>query len=132
MDAVMNHQTADWLTDRTVQRLGLVGRLKPGVTRQQAQADMRLLSKQLAEAYPKTDRDRKAVLTRMTMLPPDALPPSEDYFSHPTRRGCVGPVRGLFQCGKSSAGPGQRAPPRNPGPRSNGCDAYAAHRRSDA
>jgi predicted permease len=73
MDAVMSHQAQDWRTDRANRILGLVGRLKPGVTRQQAQADVQLLSKQLAEAYPKTDKDRKAVLAGMTMVPADAV-----------------------------------------------------------
>jgi macrolide transport system ATP-binding/permease protein len=73
MDAVVNHQAQDWRTDRGNQILGLVGRLKPGVTQQQAQAEIQSLSKQLADAYPKTNKDRKAVLTRMTMLPPDSV-----------------------------------------------------------
>lgn len=60
--------------DRT---LLLLARLKPGVTRQEAQADLALLSAQLARAYPKDDKDRTAILTRTTLLPPEALPAAE-------------------------------------------------------
>src|SRR5271167_4958891 len=73
MDAAITHQTQDWRADRTNQILGLVGRLKPGVTRQQAQADMQSLSKQLAADFPQTDKDRKAVLAEMSMLPPESV-----------------------------------------------------------
>ncbi len=62
---------------REEHHLILLGRLKPGVTRQQAQAEMRALSGQLASAYPKEDKDRAAQVTRATLLPPDALPTAE-------------------------------------------------------
>lgn len=55
----------------------LIGRLKPGITRDQAQADMTVLSQQLAAAYPKEDKDRIAVVTRATLLPPDAVSATE-------------------------------------------------------
>jgi putative ABC transport system permease protein len=48
----------------------LVARLKPGVTRKQAQADLAALSGQLASAFPKEDKDVAAVVTRATLLPP--------------------------------------------------------------
>jgi predicted permease len=48
----------------------LVARLKPGVTRRQAQADMAALSGQLASAFPKEDKDVAAVVARATLLPP--------------------------------------------------------------
>jgi len=48
----------------------LVARLKPGVSRRQAQADMAALSGQLASAFPKEDKDVAAVVTRATLLPP--------------------------------------------------------------
>ncbi len=50
--------------------LVLVARLKPGVSRRQAQADMSALSGQLASAFPKEDKDVAAVITRATLLPP--------------------------------------------------------------
>jgi macrolide transport system ATP-binding/permease protein len=58
---------------REARRLLLTGRLKPGVSRQQAQAEMSALAGQLASTY-KEDKDRTAVVTRATMLPPDAIP----------------------------------------------------------
>jgi predicted permease len=60
------------LTNRDARSLFLIGRLRPGVTRQRAGADMRALSGQLAAAYPQADKDRVAVLTPTTALLPDA------------------------------------------------------------
>jgi macrolide transport system ATP-binding/permease protein len=72
-DAALNHQAQDGRTDRTAHFLGLIGRLKPGVTRPQALADMQMLSKQLAAAYPEFDKDRVAALTETSMLPVDSV-----------------------------------------------------------
>jgi len=66
-----------WLTQRGVRRLFLIARLKPGITRHQAQAEMAALSGQLASAYPKDDTGRTAVVTRAALLPPDAIPTAE-------------------------------------------------------
>jgi predicted permease len=63
-----------WFAQRDTRRLFLTARLKPGVTREQAQAEMTALSGQLASAYPKEDKERSAVVTRATLLPPDAIP----------------------------------------------------------
>jgi predicted permease len=71
--AAMNHQAQDWRADRNNHILGMVGRLKPGVTRPQALADMQMLSKQLAAAYPESDKDRVAQLTETRMLPVDSV-----------------------------------------------------------
>ena len=68
-----NQQTQDWRADRSNRFLYLVGRLKPGVTRPQARAELRILSAHLAAAYPKTDKDRIAQLTEMSMLPVDSV-----------------------------------------------------------
>ncbi len=57
-------------TKRDARPLTLLARLKPGVSRRQAQADMSALSGQLASAYPKEDKDVAAVVTRATLLPP--------------------------------------------------------------
>jgi predicted permease len=46
-----------WFTDRRVNVFNLRGRLKPGITREQAQAELSLIARQLAEQYP--DRNRK-------------------------------------------------------------------------
>jgi len=56
-------------TSRNNRPLVLVARLKPGVSRRQAQADMSALSGQLASAFPKEDKDATAVVTRATLLP---------------------------------------------------------------
>jgi len=57
-------------TKRENRGVVLVARLKPGVSRRQAQADMSALSGQLASAFPKEDKDVTAVVTRATLLPP--------------------------------------------------------------
>jgi putative ABC transport system permease protein len=59
-------------TGRDNRWLILVGRLKPGVTAKLAAADLRALSAQLAADYPATNKDRVALLTVTTLLPPDA------------------------------------------------------------
>jgi predicted permease len=66
-----------WLTQRSARRLFLIARLKPGITRRQADAEMAGLSGQLASAYPREDKDRVAVVTRATLLSPDAIPTAE-------------------------------------------------------
>jgi predicted permease len=68
---------APWRTQRDARRLRLLGRLKPGISRSQAQAEMMALAGQLAAAYPKDDKDRTVVVTRATLLPPDAIPTAE-------------------------------------------------------
>ena len=73
IDATVNQQPQDWRADRTVHNLGMIGRLKPGVTRPQALADLQILAKQLAEANPQTDKDRVTRLTETTMLPVDSV-----------------------------------------------------------
>jgi predicted permease len=73
IDATLNRQAQDWRTDRSVHFLGLIGRLKPGVTRPRALADVQMLSKQLANAYPADDKDRVADLTGTSMLPVDSV-----------------------------------------------------------
>ena len=52
----------DPLEDRTARSLELKGRLKPGVSRQQAQAELMALSQNLEKAYPETNRNRKAIV----------------------------------------------------------------------
>jgi predicted permease len=73
IDAAVNQLPQDWRVDRTIHNLGQIGRLKPGVTRPQALAEMQILAKQLAEANPQTDKDRVAHLTETTMLPVDSV-----------------------------------------------------------
>ncbi len=62
-----------WRNKREERHLFLTARLKPGVTRRQAQAEIETLSGQLATQYPKEDKDHVAVVTRATLLPPDGV-----------------------------------------------------------
>ncbi len=64
---------ASWFNERDARQLMLIARLRPGVTRTQAQAEMTSLSAQLASAFPKEDKGRTAIVTRATLLPPDAI-----------------------------------------------------------
>lgn len=72
-DVTGNHQGQAWRTDRTNRPLRMVGRLKPGVTRERALANLQTISKQLASAYPKTNKDRLARVTGTSMLPEDSV-----------------------------------------------------------
>ena len=67
-------QDRSWMADRSQGHLVLTARLKPGVTRTQAQTEMTGLAGQLASAYPKENKGKTAVVTRATLLPPDAIP----------------------------------------------------------
>src|SRR5215813_10379091 len=55
---VSNWNYSQWLTERKADSFVLTGRLKPGVTPAQAQAEMNVIAEQLARAYP--DPQRKA------------------------------------------------------------------------
>lgn len=72
-DLSANHQGEVWRTDRTVHLLRMVGRLKPGVTREQALANLQTISRRLAAAYPKTNKDQIARVTETKMLPEDSI-----------------------------------------------------------
>ncbi len=79
-DLVLSLSAEERSPKREERHLILLGRLKPGVTRQQTEAEMRALTGQLAAAFPaavKEEKDRKTVLSRATLLPPDALPTAE-------------------------------------------------------
>jgi predicted permease len=62
-----------WQKDRTARRLSLLGRLRAGVSKSQAQAELSGLAAQLASVYPREDRGWTAVVTRATALSPDAI-----------------------------------------------------------
>jgi predicted permease len=51
-----------WLTERDADSFSLVGRMKPGVSREQAQAEMTLLSAHLAERFPGEGRKTSATV----------------------------------------------------------------------
>lgn len=65
--------SADWRSDRESRGFSLIGRMKPGVTRAQALANMQMISTQLAAAYPETNKQRVAAVTKTSMLPPDSI-----------------------------------------------------------
>jgi macrolide transport system ATP-binding/permease protein len=67
------HQPDDWRADRSNHYFSMIGRMKPGVTHKQALAEMQGLSRQLAAAYPETNKDRLAAVTETSMLPPDTI-----------------------------------------------------------
>src|SRR6266850_574510 len=69
--------SSSWFTQRDARRLILIARLRPGVTKRQAQAELTTLSQQMALAYPKEDKDLRATVTRATLLPPDTIPAAE-------------------------------------------------------
>ena len=75
-----SNYNAAWRNQREVRGLLLLARLKPGVSRREAQAEISSLSGQLASAYPKEDKDRAAVVERATLLPPDAVATAELTF----------------------------------------------------
>ena len=54
-----------WLTDRNCDVFTLLGRLKPGVTREQAETEMQLITTRLAQGYPADHRteDRRTKVT---------------------------------------------------------------------
>jgi len=51
---------ADWLNSRSSDFVGLIGRLKPGVIVEQAQADLNVIAGRLEQAFPKTNAKRGA------------------------------------------------------------------------
>ena len=59
------------LTDRTQRWLHPIGRLKPGMTRAQALADVKLAASQIERDHPATDKGRSAVLTALSTTPAD-------------------------------------------------------------
>ena len=65
-------QDAGSLTDRAQRGLLLVGRLQRNATQQEARAELQTLSGQLASAFPQEDKDRVAVVTNISVLPPDS------------------------------------------------------------
>lgn len=72
-----SYDSSNWRTLREQRRLLLTARLKPGISRRQAQTELSALAGQLASAYPKEDQGHSAIVTRATILPPDAIPTVE-------------------------------------------------------
>jgi hypothetical protein len=57
------------LTSPSYSWLNVYGRLKPGITRLQAQADLLVLSQQLARSYPDSNKDIEALAYAATLVP---------------------------------------------------------------
>jgi predicted permease len=53
-----------WLTDRDADSFALVGRLKPGVSRRQAEVEMSVIAEQLAEASSNHNRKTRVAMSR--------------------------------------------------------------------
>ena len=62
MEQRLSGAAKDPLEDRTARSLELKGRLKPGVSREQAQAEMTAISQNLEKTYPETNHNRKAMV----------------------------------------------------------------------
>ncbi|HEY3990867.1 MAG TPA: ABC transporter permease [Acidobacteriaceae bacterium] len=56
------HAKPEWITSRENHWLRTIGRMKPGVSRQQAQADLQQVFANIGRAYPDTDGGRTVVL----------------------------------------------------------------------
>lgn len=54
---------AEWKTDRSYALFNLYGRLKPGLTMEQAETDLNLVADHLAKLYPRENADTKIQLT---------------------------------------------------------------------
>ena len=74
---VLFQQSSDWRTVRQNTPYSLIGRLRPGVTRPQALAELQGLSRQMAVAHPDTNKDRVAAVTPISMLDPDSVADAE-------------------------------------------------------
>src|SRR5258706_493809 len=59
------------IEDRQARAFLLISRLRPGIKRGQARAEVQALWSQLAAAYPNADRNRAAELTNTTVLSPE-------------------------------------------------------------
>jgi predicted permease len=68
------HDASDnWRTRRQDTSYSLIGRLRPGLTRPQALAELQTLSRQIAVTHPDTNKDRVAAVTPTSMLAPDSV-----------------------------------------------------------
>ena len=67
------HADSDWRTSRQDMPYSLIGRLRPGVTRSQALAELQTISRRIAVSHPDTNKDRVAAVTPTSMLPPDSV-----------------------------------------------------------
>src|SRR4029453_7813905 len=82
---IVNYFDAEYLRDRTGRPLTVLGRLKPGVTPQQATENLSAIASQLAKEYPKTD----------TGMPLRLVPPGLGAEDGDVIRGFLYSVTGL-------------------------------------
>ena len=71
---IMQHEIApgnDLLANRNAYWVFLVGRVKPGVTPGQAQAEMSVLTRQLTQAYPRGDKAWDAAISSIVGVAPE-------------------------------------------------------------
>jgi predicted permease len=64
--------STDRLQDRTNRWVTMLGRLKPGITLDSAQADFARMAAQLEQAYPEPNSKRRVQLVTATLMPPSA------------------------------------------------------------
>lgn len=62
-------ESRDWLSDRNWRSFALLGRLKPGVPRRQAEAELQTVANRLALRYPETNRNLGAAVLGMADAP---------------------------------------------------------------
>jgi macrolide transport system ATP-binding/permease protein len=75
---LVNNSKGDPLEDRNARNLRLKGRLKPGVSQAQAQAELTTIASDLERAYPETNKNRRLAIrtelqARIDQSPPDAM-----------------------------------------------------------
>lgn len=70
-----------WLENRGTQDCMVAGRLKPGVTPAQAQANLRAIADQLAREYPRTDAGREPRLSKLGLVGQTLRRPMEAFTS---------------------------------------------------
>ncbi len=86
-------RTGNFFTGRTIRRLTVLGRLRPGISLATAQSSVDVLSRRLEEQYPSTDRDISVRVIPENLARPLPLPFLTDVL--PTVRGFVLVLAGL-------------------------------------
>ena len=68
----------DDFSDRGGESVNVFGRLKPGISPAQAQADLSFVARRLVETYPAADPDKNRTLEGTRLYPIDRAPEVED------------------------------------------------------